>query len=115
MRDHQQHISDEELLLAADHETGRRAQRVRAHTEACDRCRLRAAQMGGVLMELARAQRNTTELPSIDAPRALLRTRLAKLSNSEPGFVARLRMFAGFSAVRPALAALTIIMIAATF
>ena len=113
MRNHQQHISDEDLLLAADGEMGKRGHRVRTHLEGCDRCRIRAAQMESLLIEMARAQRSVAEVPSIAASRTLLRARLAELSNREPGFGAGFRIFARFPALRPALAAVAIVVVAA--
>lgn len=115
MRDHQQHISDEELLLATDREGGRRADRARTHLEACYRCRLRAAQMKSALVELARAQRDTAELPSIAVPHALLRTRLAELSTGKVSTFARVRIFGRFLAGAPALAIVAAVMIAAAY
>ncbi len=100
------HVSDEELLLAADGEPGRKARQVRAHLEACPRCRARALQIESTIADLARAQQNSldSELPSIAIPRALLRTRLAELSATETSIFSRLRLSAGFL-VRTATAA----------
>jgi len=114
MRDNQQHISDEDLLLAADRDGGRRAHRVRTHLEVCDRCRTRAAQMETVLVNLARAQRGSAALPSIAGPRAILRTRLVDAANRKPGWFARLRAFASPVAGMPALSALAAVMVLAT-
>ena len=91
------HVSDEELLLAADGEPGRKAHRVRAHLETCLHCRTRAAQIESTIAELVRAQRNSldSKLPSITGPQALLRTRLAELSTRQRGIFSRLRLSAG--------------------
>ena len=52
------HLSDEELLLAADGElpTGRAAQ-VHAHLAACWSCRARMAEIEGTIADFARAHR----------------------------------------------------------
>jgi hypothetical protein len=104
----EEHISGEELLLAADGEPGRKAHRVRAHLEACPHCRARAAEIESTFAELARAERNSLdrELPSIAGPRALLRTRLAELSIPPAGIFARLRFSAGLMARAAGAAAL---------
>jgi anti-sigma factor RsiW len=105
---HEQHASDEELLLAADGEPGRKARRVLAHVEACPRCRARVAQIESTIAELARAERNRldAELPPIAVPRAMLRTRLAELSTTEAGIFSRLRIPAGLLAQAAGAAAL---------
>jgi len=103
MRYYEEHISDEELLLAADGEQGRKARRALAHVEGCPSCRARAAEIRDTLGELARAERNRLdrELPPIAGPRALLRTRLEEASAAPGGIFARL----GFSASLMAKAA----------
>jgi hypothetical protein len=113
MRDHEQHISDEELLLAADGELRQSANRVRTHLEGCVRCRTRAAQMENVLTNLARAEGNRldVELPSITEPRAMLRTRLAELSHRKPSFFSGYRIFDGFPAWTFRTAALTAVLV----
>ena len=78
------HLSDQELLLAADGElpTGRAAQ-VRSHLVACWSCRARMAEIEGTIADFARAHRRTLDpqLPPIAGPRALLRTQLADLAS----------------------------------
>jgi hypothetical protein len=78
------HLSDQELLLAADGElpTGRAAQ-VHAHLAACWSCRARMAEIEGTIADFARAHRQTLDpqLPPIAGPRALLRTQLAELAS----------------------------------
>ena len=82
MRNRGQHPSDDELLLAAEVETGRRAHRVQSHLKICPLCRTRVAQMENALIDFKRtvASRLDPELPSTAAPRAALRARLAELS-----------------------------------
>jgi hypothetical protein len=76
------HLTDEELLLAADGELkSRRATQARAHLAACWDCRARMAEIEDTIADFARAYHQTvgTELPRIEGPRALLRARLAEL------------------------------------
>jgi hypothetical protein len=82
MRNHEQHLSDEELVLASDNEFGAKAAKLRAHLEGCVQCRNRAAEFEHVIARLAQAQRNSldSEFPSIASPRAMLRTRMAEMS-----------------------------------
>jgi hypothetical protein len=113
MRNHEQHFSDEELLLAEDAELGKRANRLRAHLEGCPQCRTRAARMEKVLHELAWAERSSleAELGSIEGPRAALRTRLAELSTGGASFFQRHGMFGGFVAGAVGVAALAAVMV----
>jgi anti-sigma factor RsiW len=76
------HISDEELVLAADGELkDRRAAQIRRHLMACWKCRERIAQMESAVVDFVQAsQSDGPDLPSIEGPRALLRARLAALS-----------------------------------
>lgn len=83
------HLSDQELLLAADGElpTGR-AEQVHSHLAACWDCRARMAEIEATITDFARAHRQSLDpqLPSIAGPRALLRAQLAELtSKPEPG------------------------------
>jgi hypothetical protein len=78
------HISDEELLQAADGELGtRRAAQVQAHLAACWSCRTRMADIEGAITSFVRAHRQSNEpqLPSTDGPRSLLRAQLAELAH----------------------------------
>lgn len=73
------HLSDEELLLAADGElTPRRQNEVDAHLAACWHCRARMAETESTIADFARAYRQTLDpqLPSVAGPRALLRAQL---------------------------------------
>jgi hypothetical protein len=82
------HVSDQELLLAADGElAARRAARVRAHLAACWDCRARMAEIEGTIADFARAHRQSLDpqLPPIDGPRALLRAQLAELASKPVG------------------------------
>lgn len=78
------HLSDKEMLLAADGELSpHRAARVHAHLAACWGCRGRMAQIEETIAAFGRAHRQTLDprLPSISGPRALLRARLAGLAS----------------------------------
>jgi len=81
------HLSDEQLLLAADGEldAGRAAQ-ARAHLARCWHCRARMAETEGAIADFARAYRQTLDcqLPPIDGPRALLKAQLSELAAASP-------------------------------
>lgn len=91
MQDHGQHLSDDDLLLAADGEMEKCTNRVRRHLESCAHCRTRTTQMETILLDLRRAERRSLdpELPSIAGPRAALRTRLAALPSTSAGLFSR--------------------------
>jgi hypothetical protein len=75
------HLSDQELLLAADGELPTRcAARVHAHLAACWSCRARMAEIEGTIADFARAHRQILDshLPASAGPRALLRVQLAQ-------------------------------------
>ena len=77
------HLTDQELLLAADGELPtRRAAQVRAHLAACWDCRARMAEIEGAIADFARVHRQTLDpqLPSTAGPRALLRAQLSELA-----------------------------------
>src|SRR5208282_5422566 len=81
------HLSDQELLLAADGElTARRAAEIQAHLAACWDCRARMAEIEGTIADFARAHRQSLDpqLPPVDGPRALLRAQLAQLASKPP-------------------------------
>jgi hypothetical protein len=78
------HLSDQELLLAADGELpSRRAAQVHAHLAACWDCRARMAEIEVTITDFARAHRQILDpqLPPIAGPRAILRARLSELSS----------------------------------
>src|SRR5580692_12747655 len=75
------HLSDREMLLAADGELStRRAAQVHVHLAECWACRARMAEIEQAIADFARAHRQTLDpqLPPIAGPRALLRARLAE-------------------------------------
>jgi hypothetical protein len=78
------HLSDQELLLAADGELPtRRAIQVDAHLAACWNCRARMSGIEEAIANFARAHRQTLDpqLPPIAGPRAQLRAQLAQLAS----------------------------------
>jgi hypothetical protein len=97
------HLSDQELLRAADGELPtRRADQVHSHLAACWDCRARMAEIEETIAEFARAHRHADgDLPPIDGPRALLRAQLAQL-NSRPSVRSWSWLFPFSSSVRTA-------------
>lgn len=88
MRSEGLHVSDQELLLAADGELpSRRAAEVRSHLAACWDCRARMAEIEGAIVDFARSHRQTLDpmLPAVDGPRARLRAELATLTAESNG------------------------------
>jgi hypothetical protein len=99
------HLSDQELLLAADGELPtRRATQAHAHLAACWDCRARMAEIEGTIADFARAHRRTLDpqLPPIDGPRALLKVQLAELAAQSSAGSWR-RLFQFHSAARAAM------------
>ena len=83
MRSEGLHVSNQELLLAADGELpSRRAAEVRSHLAACWDCRARMAEIEAAIVDFARSHRQTLDpmLPALDGPRARLRAELAALT-----------------------------------
>lgn len=98
------HITDQELLLAADGELPTRpAAQVRAHLAACWDCRARMAEIEGTIADFARVHRQVldSQLPPIAGPRALLRAQLAELT-AKPNAAPWWRFFHIPSATRAA-------------
>jgi hypothetical protein len=108
MQDHEPHLTDDELVLAADDELGRRTQGVRTHLENCPRCRSRAAIFDSVIAQLAQAQKSglDSELPSVAGPRAALRARISEASVHNAGIASRLGIPSGLFAGALGFAAL---------
>ena len=84
MRDHEDHVSDQELLLAADGELPRqRKASVLAHLTACWTCRTRMRDLDGAIAEFVHARNDLMPpLPPPEGPRALLRLRIHEASES---------------------------------
>jgi hypothetical protein len=84
MRNENHHLSDENLLLAADHELSpQREAEVLAHLAACAVCRARMEKLQRVASDFSRAHREDVgrELPSAAVSRAALQAQLAALSS----------------------------------
>jgi anti-sigma factor RsiW len=98
MLDHDNHLSDQELLLAADGELPqRRAAAARTHLASCWSCRTRMGELESTIAEFVRAHHHSLDpqLPSVAGPRALLKARLAQIAaESQPRFWERLPRFA---------------------
>lgn len=78
------HLSDQEMLQAADGELStRRADQVHSHLAECWACRARMAEIEETIADFARAHRQTldSQLPPIAGPRALLKAQLAELAS----------------------------------
>ena len=81
------HISDQELIQAADGElSNRRAGQVRRHLAACWNCRARMAKIEATIGDFMHGQRRflDPQLPSAEGPRALLRAQLTELAHRPP-------------------------------
>jgi hypothetical protein len=79
------HLSDQEILLAADRElSARRRARVQAHLASCPACSARLMEIERTLAEASRIRQSESsqQLPSAGASRALLQARLAQSSAS---------------------------------
>jgi hypothetical protein len=77
------HLTDEELMLAADGQvSGLRARRLEAHLAACWACRARRQEMENVIADFVRCRRRSLDplVPPAAGPRALLKARLAELA-----------------------------------
>ncbi len=86
MREESFHISDEDMILAADNELApSRAAKIREHLGACWNCRARMAELEATIVDFVRATRESeVKIPSIEGPRALLKVRLAQLEPTLP-------------------------------
>lgn len=79
MRNRDTHITDRELIQAADGElNSRRAAEVREHLAACWTCRTRMGEIEGAIAGFVHAHQTELPLPPADGPRAMLRARLAE-------------------------------------
>ena len=79
------HLSDRDLLMAADGElSAQRKREVSAHLDACWSCRERMHSLERTIGEFVRTRNLelNQELPSAPGPRALLRARLAEASQT---------------------------------
>ena len=80
------HLSDQELLMAADGElASREVERVESHLAACWECRTRKQEMESAIGEFIRFQRGSFDklVPPSDGPRALLKAQIGQLAEAE--------------------------------
>lgn len=98
------HLSDQQLLLDIDGELSPHDEKlVRAHLDACWRCRTRRQELESAIADFVRAHQREfdSKLPPVAGPRALLKARLAELSSTAPranGFFRTRRLAWGFAA-----------------
>jgi hypothetical protein len=83
MRSEYSHLTDKQLLLAADGElSSRRAAQVRAHLAGCWDCRARMGEIEATIADFARAHHQSfnSSLPPISGAGAQLRAQLAEMA-----------------------------------
>jgi hypothetical protein len=81
------HLSDQQLLLDVERElTAHDEKLIRAHLDACRRCRERRRELENTIAAFVRVHQAAFDgnLPRADGPRALLKARVAELSASAP-------------------------------
>jgi len=81
---HESHLSDQELLLAADGELPPpQAAQVATHLSQCWSCRARKQELESAIVDFVRLHRDTLDplLPPAAGPRALLKAQLAQLAS----------------------------------
>jgi hypothetical protein len=81
------HVSDQDLLRAADGELpARQIATIRKHLAACWMCRTRTGEIEGAIAEFIQAHHRTLDslLPPPDGARALLKLRMAELAAVSP-------------------------------
>jgi hypothetical protein len=81
------HLSDNELLLAADGELSPSAAAgVQSHLSACWTCRARKQGLDSAVISFVQTYHRAADvqLPSADGPRALLKARMAELAKTRP-------------------------------
>src|SRR5271154_3550046 len=86
MQSQDSHLSDQELILAADGElTARDASRVETHLAACWTCRARKQEIEATIGELVRVHRRNVDgrLPPPEGPRAQLKAQIAQLTDNQ--------------------------------
>jgi hypothetical protein len=82
------HLTDEDLLLAADGEsTSRRQSEVRAHLSSCWTCRARMTELEATIAEFVHGYHSELDpqIPTPEGPSALLRATLAQRTGSADG------------------------------
>lgn len=97
MSSKESHLSDQDLLLAADGELPpARAAQVSSHLAECWTCRVRKSEIDEAIRNFVRAYRGSVDplLPSAAGPRALLKAQLAELSSTSRGWRGKWSRFA---------------------
>jgi hypothetical protein len=97
------HLTDEELLRAADGELdSRQAEHVRQHLLSCWECRTRTSDMEASIAEFVHLHHATLDarIPPADGPRSMLKVRLAELANGPSRGPWWHIQHSGFSAVK---------------
>jgi anti-sigma factor RsiW len=88
------HVSDQELLEAADGELSpRKMAKVQAHLAACWTCRARLREIEATIVDYVQVHQRSShaELPPADGPRSVFQARLAEMASSpEPPWRLRL-------------------------
>jgi hypothetical protein len=89
------HIPHSDLVAAADGELSpARTAEVRHHLEACWTCRVRSKEIEDTIASFVNAHQEAVSVPPADAPRAMLRVRLAELAaQGEPVWQDRVAAF----------------------
>jgi hypothetical protein len=91
------HLSDQEILLVLDGEVSRRrARRAQTHLATCQACGSRLRELETTLADFVSLRHGaaSSQLPSPDGSRALLRARLSEAAAHRPGATAILQIFA---------------------
>jgi|ERR1700728_2102590 len=86
MRPQESHLSDRDLLLAADGElSAPECERVESHLAACWTCRTRKHEIEAAIGDLVRMDRHKLDgqIPPPEGPRALLKARMAQLAETQ--------------------------------
>ena len=117
MREYVRHLSDAQLILSSDSELVPKHNDVYAHLEVCAQCKERAAQFNNLVAQVAQAQdaRLGSQLPPLAGPRAALRTRLAQMPSDGSNLFVRLPASTKWLAGAAFMAAIALIIVAATF
>ena len=87
MKNEDSHLSDEQLLLNLEGELSPREETmVQAHLHACWKCRVRRQELESAIVEFVRIHQQDLDakIPPAAGPRALLKARIAQLSETEP-------------------------------
>ena len=80
-----EHILHSELVAAADGELeASRATEIRDHLAACWTCRTQMKEIEDTIADFVRAHQDAVPPPPVEAPRAMLRARLAELATQPP-------------------------------